>query len=216
MTFLKTKAAIILTGLLLCQAAVFYGGTRSEHVPEIGPLAELPSQLGEWRMVSDNVVEAEVREVLKADDLLNRTYSSPQHGTTANLFVAFFRTQRTGQAPHSPKNCLPGSGWVPSVSDVVHVSVPGRAEPIPVNRYVVSKGEAKSLVMYWYQSRDRAVASEYRAKFYVAADAIRYNRTDTSLIRVVVPIEGEVEAAEKAAEGFVRDFFVPLRNRLPA
>jgi EpsI family protein len=216
MRFLRSKPAVILTVLLLCQAAVFYGGTRSEHVPQIAPLSELPSQLGGWKSVSDNVIEPEVREVLKADDLLNRTYASPQHGTTANLFVAFFRTQRTGQAPHSPKNCLPGSGWVPSVSDIVSISVPGRSEPISVNRYVVSKGESKSLVMYWYQSRDRIVASEYSAKFFVAADAIRYNRTDTSLVRVVVPIVGEVEAAERAAEAFVRDFFPPLRQRLPA
>jgi EpsI family protein len=216
MKTLKSRQAIILSVLLLGQAAIFYGGTRSEHVPEIGPLSEMPSRFGEWRTVSDNVVEAEVREVLKADDVLNRTYVSPQHGTTANLFVAFFRTQRTGQAPHSPKNCLPGSGWVPSVADIVNVPVPGRAEPIPVNRYVVSKGEAKSLVMYWYQSRDRAVASEYTAKFYVAADAIRFNRTDTSLVRVVVPITGEITSAERAAQQFIRDFFVPLRQRLPA
>ena len=216
MKLLKSKQAIILSVLLLTQAALFYGNTRSELVPEIGPLTRLPQDLGDWRTVSENVVEPEVQEVLKASDLLNRTYSSAEHGLTANLFVAFFKTQRAGQAPHSPKNCLPGSGWVPSVADTVSIAVPGRPEPISVNRYVVAKGEYKSLVMYWYQSRDRVVANEYTAKFYVAADALRHNRTDTSLVRVVVPITGSEADAQRAAEDFVRDFFQPLRQTLPA
>jgi hypothetical protein len=40
------------------------------------------------------------------------------------------------------------------------VALPGRTEPIEVNRYIIQRGDTKSLVLYWYQSRDRAVASE--------------------------------------------------------
>jgi len=82
---------------------------------------------------------------------------------------------------------------------------------------VVAKGEDKSVVLYWYQSRDRVVASEYRAKFYLVADAIRYNRTDTALVRVVVPMSGNDPAfATKTAEEFVQAFFGTLRRLLPA
>ena len=98
---------------------------------------------------------------------------------------------------------------MPSVSDEIAITIPGRAEPIEANRYVVAKGDQKSLVLYWYQSRDRVVASEYKAKFYVVADALRYNRTDTALVRVVVPIiDGDVE---KIAEGCCRFCAVLLR-----
>lgn len=215
--FLQTRAARLLTLFLFAQAAVFYGFSRSETIPSKRLLSELPTQLSGWTMQSEGVVEKEVADVLKADELLTRMYSSPARPEPAHLFVAYFGTQRTGQAPHSPKNCLPGNGWVQSVSDSIQIQVPGRAEPITTNRYVVAKGSSKSVVLYWYQSRDRVVASEYAAKFYVVADALRFNRTDTALVRVVVPVEnGSVESAEETAVDFVKAFYAPLRQYFPA
>jgi hypothetical protein len=61
------------------------------------------------------------------------------------------------------------------------------------------------------------VASEYTAKFYVVADALRYNRTDTALVRVITPIvDNDVDRSYKAAVDFVQSFFVPLRQHFPA
>jgi EpsI family protein len=168
-------------------------------------------------MQQEGVVEQEIQDVLKADELLTRSYTNANVGYGAHLFVAYFRSQRTGQSPHSPKNCLPGSGWVRLVSDVVPVPIAGRAEPIEVNRYVVGKSDQKSLVMYWYQSRDRVVAAEFKAKFYVVADALRYNRTDTALVRVVLPIvNNDIDGSTKAAIDFIQSFYAPLRQHFPA
>jgi EpsI family protein len=158
-----------------------------------------------------------VEEVLKADDLMTRLYSEPGNPLSANLFVAFFQSQRTGKSPHSPKNCLPGSGWVPSSSSIIPLTVPTEPKPVWVNRYVVSNGDAKSVVLYWYQSHGRVVANEYRATLFVITDAIRLNRTDTALVRVVVPVaNGDVQSSTKAAVDFVQSFFGVLRQYLPA
>ena len=217
MSFLRGPVAKMLTLVLLLQVAMVYGFTRKEVIPQNRPLSEVPTQFNNWTLQQEGVVEKEVQDVLKADELLTRSYANPSMGVGAHLFVAYFRSQRTGQAPHSPKNCLPGSGWVPSLSGIVDVSIPGRAEPIEVNRYIVGKGEQKSLVMYWYQSRDRVVADEYRAKFYVIADALRYNRTDTALVRVVLPVvNNDVDQATKAATDFIQSFYAPLRQHFPA
>lgn len=215
--FLRNKYALVLTVALAAQAVGLQAISRRENVPLSRPLAEFPLQIGGWQMAQQGVVEKEVMDVLKADDVLNRTYYDPALDRAANLFVAYFKSQRAGQAPHSPKNCLPGSGWSPSQSGITSIAVPGIAAPIRVNRYVVSRGESQSVVLYWYQSRDRVIASEYRAKFYLVADAIRYNRTDTSLVRVVVPVGPDgLEPATRAAEQFVRAFFIPLRQFLPS
>lgn len=215
--FLHSSAAKVLTVVMVLQAAVVYGVQRKEVIPTNRPLSETPATFGSWQLAQEGVVEKEVQDVLKADELLTRSYVSNQAGMGAHLFVAYFRTQRAGQAPHSPKNCLPGSGWVPSISDIIKVDIPGRAEPIEANRYIVQKGDQKSLVLYWYQSRDRVVASEYRAKFYVVADALRYNRTDTALVRVVMPVvENDVERSQTAALDFIRSFYFPLRQHFPA
>jgi EpsI family protein len=215
--FIKGNAALILSAVLLAQAALVYGFTRREVVPYHTPLAQLEPSFGGWQQVQEHPIEQEVQDVLKADDVLNRSYAGSSAPVGANLFVAFFKTQRSGVAPHSPKNCLPGSGWTATVSDIIKVdNVPGRTEPLETNRYIVQRGEAKSLVLYWYQSRDRTVASEYTAKFFVVADAMRYNRTDTALVRVVVPLPAnDPEMGERAALDFVRAVYAPLRKHFP-
>ncbi len=208
---------LVLSLLLVGQAAAYHKFTRNEKVAAAPPLVGLAERLGNWVKGQEGYVDQATQEVLQADDTLNRTYFNPQNGYTANLFVAAFRSQRHGAAPHSPKNCLPGSGWTPLLNDRVNVELPGRG-PIEVNRYIIQRAESKSLVLYWYQSRDRAVASEYHAKLYTMLDAVKDNRTDTALVRVIIglPLDASTEKAQAAAEDFVRSFYAPLRQFLPS
>jgi EpsI family protein len=214
--FLKSRAALVLSAFLIIQGSLFYGYSRGETPPEAKPLETFPTELGNWRMLQQGVMEPEIKDVLRADDYVTRDYAASST-QVANLFVAFFKTQRAGQTPHSPKNCLPGSGWVWTVSDVIPVTVPGREAPIAINRYVISKGEDKGVVLYWYQSRDRVVAKEYQAAAYVAWDALRYNRTDTSIVKVTVRIvNNQEEAATQTGIDFIKSFFATLRQYFPA
>lgn len=213
---MPAKPVLILAGALAAQALVLYGTFRNEVVPSDRPLAQFPATVGSWQLAQEGVVDQETQALLKADDLLNRTYTNSAQ-TGANLFVAYFRSQRAGKAPHSPKNCLPGSGWVRERVDTVAVPIEGEHRDITVNRYVVAKGDSRSLVLYWYQSRDRVVASEYAAKVYVVADALKYNRSDTALVRVIVPLPGgDVDRATRTASDFIQAFFPTLRKFLPA
>ncbi len=212
--FFRSPAVLAASVLLLLQAALLYSAIRPEAIAPGIPLAQMPKTLGSWQFVQEGVIDQETLDVLRADDILNRVYTQGPRG--AYLFVAAFRSQRNGKAPHSPKNCLPGSGWTPLNSGEMVVDT-GAHGPITVNRYVVAHGDERSLVLYWYQSRDRAIASEYKAKFWVMADAVRLNRTDTALVRVVVPIVNRDEdAAVQTATDFVRSFYGTLRQYLPA
>ena len=210
------RSSLILSIVLIAQAGVFYGFSRHELIPNHQAFSSFPVRLGEWQMWKEVPLDPETEAVLRADDTMSRWYRDPS-GRQAELYTAFFKSQRYGKEPHSPKNCLPGSGWIPIVSDRVAIQIAGRTEPIRVNRYIVAQGEARSVVMYWYQTRDRVVASEYTAKMYVVADALRYNRSDTSLVRVVVPAqEGHEEEATRVGTDFVKAFFSTLRGFLPA
>ena len=202
---LPDRATLILSALLVFQGAAFYGLTRrAESIPRCKPLAEFPTSIGDWRMVREGAIEQEDKDVLRADDYLTRQYAAAP-GESANLFVAYFQSQRAGQTPHSPKNCLPGSGWTWSVADTIPVDIAGRRQPIEINRYIVSKGDDHAVVLYWYQSRDRVVASEYRAALFTAWDALRTNRTDTELVRVVAPVTA-------SGVEFIQAFFTELRR----
>jgi len=218
MSLLGNKYFRILTVLLLLQGAVFYAvAFRAEDVPSVGPLSAFPGQVGDWWMKQDVTIEPEIQEILQADDLLNRVYINPHNSTAAYLFIAYFKTQRSGQAPHSPKNCLPGSGWEPIESEPITISVPGRSEPIRSNRYLVEHGQEKSVVLYWYQSHNRIIANEFEAKFWLVADSIKYHRSDSSLVKIVVPVvNGDTDAATRAAVEFVQATFPAISKQLPS
>jgi EpsI family protein len=204
------------TLFLVVQTAVLYSSIRPEFLPNSRPLSQVPHQFSSWNMVQESFVDKETQDVLKADDTLNRTYKNASTAAQASLFVASFQTQRNGKTPHSPKNCLPGAGWTQLSSDNYPIEI-GSAAPIIVNRYVIVHGEERELVLYWYQSRDRVVADEFKAKFWVVADAMRFNRTDTALVRVIVPITDNNEAkATQIGSDFVSSFFGTLRQYLPA
>ena len=217
MSFFNNKYARIVTVFLLLQGLVFYAvGLRAETTPSLAPLASLPGLLGGWQLYKDVKIDKETLDILKADDVLNRIYINPEGASSAFLFVAFFKTQRNNQAPHSPKNCLPANGYEPIESGHIQVAVPGRAEPIEINRYLTVRGEEKSVTLYWYQSHDRVIAGEFSARIWLIADSIRYHRSDTSLVKVVVPVRNnDADAATKTAIEFVKAVFAPLASQLP-
>ena len=217
LNFLRSTPAKVATLLLLVQTVALYSSDRHEVVPDTPPLAQMPQTAGNWKSVVEIPVDEDTRSVLKADDLLFRQYVDNAGQRAASLFVAAFRSQRTGKAPHSPKNCLPGSGFTQVSSGDYDITL-NNGRTITVNRYIVARGrDEQELVMYWYQSRDRVVGNEFKAKFWVMADALRYNRTDTALVRVVVRVDnGNQAAATTTARDFVKDLFDPLRHYLPA
>jgi EpsI family protein len=212
----KGKYAIALTILLLIQGSAYYMvALRPEAVPNVAPLSAFPTATGSWSMYKDVPIEKEVQDVLLADDTLNRIYVKSGN-SAAFLFIAFFRTQRSGQAPHSPKNCLPGAGWESLESEPLTIQVPGRPERIETNRYVVAKGDEKSVVLYWYQSHNRIIAGEFTAKFWLIADSIKYHRSDCALVKIVVPVRnGDSTAATREAVDFVQSVFPALSKQLP-
>lgn len=215
--FLRSRTAQLAAGLLVLQTVMFYTLSHGEAVPLTQPLAQFPASVGEWVATEEGVIDQDTQDVVRADDYLNRMYTDRRNSASANLYVAYFKTQQTGQAPHSPKNCLPGNGWLATSAGTRELKVAGDAQPIRVNQYIVAKGPTKAVVLYWYQSRGRVVASEYTAKVYVVLDSFRYHRTDTALVRVVVGIaNGDEQQASDTAAHFVEAFFNPLLHYLPS
>jgi EpsI family protein len=218
MHLLNNRYARALTLVLLLQGGVYYAvASRSELTPAIGPLAAFPDRLDGWRKDRDFPIEKEVQEVLKADDTLNRTYINSAGTAEVVFFIGFFKTQRYGQSPHSPKNCLPGAGYEPIENTTMRIAVPGRDTPIEVNKYVTERGDEKSVTLYWYQGHNRVIASEYWAKFWLVMDAIRFRRSDTSIVRVVVPVvNNQFDIATNIGVHFVQAMFPELLKVLPA
>jgi EpsI family protein len=213
--FRRSKPFLVLTVALVLQGIAVRAVSRPEKVVAPPKLSGFPARVGPWVLAQEGIIDQETRDVLQADDLLSRVYARPGSRAGTSLFIASFLSQRNGKAPHSPRNCLPGEGWVQEKAEYLPLEVPG-AGTVEVNHYVVANRDMRSDVLYWYQSHNRIVASEYRAKMFVVADAIRYNRTDTALVRVISPIlNGQRDQALQANVEFVKDMFPILREFLP-
>jgi EpsI family protein len=204
-------AALLLagTGLLL------HARNGSEIIPARMALTSFPRTFQDWTS-TDIPLQKDVLDVLGPGDFLVRDYHAAAGDRNVALFIAYFPSQRAGDTIHSPKNCLPGAGWVPVQSDRITIDS-GSHAPFVANRYVIAQGEQRQLVLYWYWAHDRAVAGEYAAKFYLVTDSIRMHRSDGSLVRVSTPLtQGEsIESAQKVLLSFAGNIIPVLNTYVP-
>jgi EpsI family protein len=188
--------------------------SHGESTPPARALSEFPQEIDGYRAVQEFVFDSQTLKILGVTDYINRAYYAPAKGDLG-LYIGYFRTQRTGAAIHSPKNCLPGAGWQPTVSEVYQLAL-ADGRKVPVNLYVIRKDLDQQIVLYWYQSHGRVVASEYWGKFYMVADAIRLNRTDAALVRITAPVRnGNLDMAKDQAIAFAQQVAVDVEQIIP-
>lgn len=201
--------------LLVATGAFLHSRSFPEEPPARKLLEHFPREMDRWTG-SDVTLEDWVLDVLGADDVMVRIYQGEPDEPFIDFYVAFFESQRSGATIHSPQNCLPGAGWAPVEVGHRQLNDPqGRA--VTVNRYVIAKGLERKFVLYWYQSHGRVVANEYWARLFLVADAIRLNRTDGALVRIITPVErnGGITAAEARAVEFAEGVLAELDDYLP-
>lgn len=195
--------------LLIGATFGFHSLPHGKEVALSAPLSSLPRDIGPWHG-QDVQIDSSVLHALAVDDYLNRTYKR-EGAEQVQLYVGYYASQRTDESIHSPQNCLPGSGWQPISADYIEVRVPdGRS--LVINRYLVQKGLDRQVVLYWYQSHGRVVASEYRAKVYLVLDAIHLHRTDSALVRINTALTAN---GQDRVRKFVTDIWAELNQRLP-
>ena len=185
---------LLVSGGLLVNAWAYLG---EAHVNR-KQLNTFPKQINGWAQVGgDEQFDERTMAVLRASDYLLRNYRTDD-GRVLNFYVGYYASQRDGATYHSPLNCLPGSGWVMSDADRVTISPKGRPAFV-ANKYIIQNGDHKELLIYWYQGRGRAVASEYWGKIYTVIDSVRRRRSDGAMVRITTPIESSEADALKAS-----------------
>lgn len=197
--------------VLLSQAVIFRQLSVREVNIRVPELSQFPREFGPWQVGKEDTLTPEVLEFLKPDGYMMRDYVSASSGKTMNLFVAFFKSLQNTAGPHSPHDCLPGSGWLITSSAVATYAVAGSSQGIQVNQYTMEKGDERILVAYWYQNDRHVWAEEFRAKFTLLPDLIRYRRSDVSLVRLITPLrEGHLDQAVADVREFTKLTFPSL------
>ena len=212
---MKSARFWTVVALLAGTALLLYARGNSDLIPVSEPLSQIPRTIAGWSG-NDMQIDQETLDVLGAGDFLSRVYIHGREEPPIGLFIGYFPTQRTGVTVHSPKNCLPGSGWAFESSQYVNLNDEnGKAHR--VGEYIIADGENRQFVIYWYQAHGRSIANEYLAKIYLVTDAIRLNRTDGALIRVTTPFDANEgrSAARARAEAFTAQLIPMLPRFIP-
>jgi exosortase D (VPLPA-CTERM-specific) len=206
---------VLSLALIFAAGATIYVARGEEKTPPHLPVAEFPRQVGAWNSSQDFPLDDETRKILGDGDFLLRLYRSPEK-PAVDFFLAYFPTQRTGSTIHSPQNCIPGAGWSPIEATRIQIARQAN-DRVTVNRYIIAKGMDRQLVLYWYQSNGRIIASEYWAKIYLVWDSIRLQRSDGALVRIITPIRRgeELASAEQRAVSFAQDALQQLDPFVP-
>ncbi len=78
------------------------------------------------------------------------------------------------------------------------------------------RGETRALVYYWYQSRGRVIAEDWKKIVYQFWDRATQRRTDGSLVRFTIPVvRGNLERADAAFLDLARWMAPLLPDYLP-
>jgi len=168
----------------------------SEVIPQRASFTDFPMSLGRWSGQRESL-EGVYIDALQFDDYLLANYTDGS-GSAVNLYVAYYDSQRKGDAVHSPRSCLPGGGWQMRDFDQRTLNdIRINGEALRVNRTMIELGDHRQLVYYWFEQRGRIITNEFAVKWYLFWDALTRHRTDGALVRLIVPLSqssSEVDA----------------------
>ena len=215
--FVQASAGMIAAAAITIMAAVTVYGLpeRDNRVPERDSFSLFPQQIGDWSQEGPRqLLDPAVESVLGADDYHQVTLTKAGDVThTVGLFMAWYDDQSEGGV-HSPEVCLPGAGWEIAWLERADITQTMQTEePFQINRAVIQKGETRMMVFYWFQQKERRIAWDFAAKYWLMVDGVMTGRTDGALIRLTTVIDPD--QPEGAAEARLMDVLQDMQDPLP-
>ncbi len=192
-----------------CAGVALFVGEREETRPQRVTLNAFPLFHEGW-VGRERSFDVRVIDALALTDYVTADYTNQKYGLPVNLYVAYYGSQRKGASVHSPRACIPGGGWVIEQIAPTEVDLYPTAsnEPLQVQRVLISKGNVRQLVYYWFEQRGRRLSNQYAVKWYLFWDSLTRNRSDGALVRLVIPLpaDASLSEADEQMVHFMRDF----------
>ncbi len=184
---------------------------RAEIIPERVGFSDFPLQISSWTGRRDKI-EQKYLDKLKLDDYIIADYVNGRR-EGINLYMAYYESQRSGAAAHSPKSCIPGGGWQIKSHGTVDIEGLGKT----TNRLLIRKGDYGQLVYYWFDQRGRNITNEYMVKWYLFWDSLTLGRTDGALVRLTTSLQpgDDVAKADRRLIEFAQLIQPDISNYIP-
>jgi exosortase D (VPLPA-CTERM-specific) len=173
--------------LVLAGAAVDIATPAPELTyPQRASFDEFPNRVGDWVGKRDTL-QGVYLDALRLDDYVLADYREAD-GVPVNFYAAYYQTQDSTRAIHSPHDCIPGGGWEITKFEQRFIPATTATPAFKVNRAIVQLGSHRQIVYYWFDERGRQFTNEYVARWYLFWDALTRHRTDGALVRFVATV----------------------------
>lgn len=200
--------------LLLIAAGCLQAMDRAGQIPLARPLDDIPFRLGAWDGFS-MTFDAGTLQNAGVDHYIMRAYAAADR-PPVSVYIGFYGRQGVGRTIHSPRRCYTGSGWeVASCKRRLIPLAPAPGGEIPVNRLLIRKDGRMQVVYYWFQSRGRAITSEYLEKLHLILDTVMLGRNDGALVRISTDAALSVPEAEERLQAFAGRLYPHMMQCLP-
>ena len=189
----------------LLVVAVFIYSRPSAMIPENKiSLSEAFVSFGGWNDIGDIRMQQEIVDALELDDYLFREYRHDIQKIT--LYIGYYLTSSKLGGAHSPLVCFPGQGWKTSTPE--NVSIPSKDGRINAAKLIVSKGQNKQLLLYWFQAYDKTSGGTFRQKINNYWARLNAKPQDNAFVRISVLIQDDnYDAAYQTAVRFLQAFY---------
>lgn len=205
----------IIVGLVVVLVAAFSTMSihhRSEIIPQRETFASYPLEIGGWQGRTYEFLNGE-DEALKLKDYFLANFN--KSNTNIDVYYGYTDSQRNEFVPHSPKACVPGGGWEITDTRLQQVRIDSNTS-FKVTRMMISKGESKQLIYYWFHQRGRNLSNEFPMKFALLYDAIKMNRTDGAILRFTTAVHKSEQEADAVLSEFIRHNYSLFPKFIPS
>lgn len=214
-TRINMNKAFIAVALML---ATFIYLKFMGHGTEVSPLksfSTFPKQIGVFSG-KEQFFTDEIYAAVGVDDSTLISYVNPvRMNESVQLYIGYYKSQKKGDMIHSPKNCMPGSGWEITSSSLENIEQKN-GKNLSIIKLILEKGAEKQIVLYWFHGRGRIINSEYKQKIYLVIDSITRNRTDDSFVRLISPVIDKKDDETLAyMKHFIKDLLPVLDEYIP-
>lgn len=153
---------------------------------------QIPLRVAGWTGRELGPFDHTTLDELQPDACLNREYLNAA-GLPVYLAVVYGHRKSSF---HSPGFCLLGGGWNITGKSRLQFRPAGGAA-VTANRFVLSRGGERAVVVYYYVQGKRATPSWVLHQAYLAWDRLRVERPVGALVRLTVPAGGDAGAATR-------------------
>jgi EpsI family protein len=210
----KRKEFWMIVGLFLL-TGVLVNLLRYSRV-ESGSLvsfSSIPLELGGWRG-EEYFFSDQTYQILKADVSILRRYTH-RDGKELWFFISYFKSQEYGAQIHSPKHCLPGSGWKILSKEKIRINL-DTGTNLKVNKLLIAEKNSREMMYYWFQTRGGVITSELGLKLDLMFNSLRRKPTDAAFIRINLPLNQLSEREARVLfEDFLKTFGPKIKETLP-